>query len=135
MSITELKQEIISLIEQTEDEKLLQAVLFILKNGQGEYPASQATPSSVSEGHEHYGKTVEVYHLSEEEKAAVKEAREQYERGEILSAEEAESDIESLLMLTEEQKDSVRRGLKDFEEGRFLTTEELEKSLDKWLKD
>lgn len=88
MSITELKQEIISLIEQTEDEKLLQAVLFMLKNGQEEYPASQATPSSVSESHEHYGKAVEleeVYHLSDEEEVAVQEAREQYAQGRVLS--------------------------------------------------
>lgn len=88
MGIEELKLWIIERILKTEDEQLLQQVALLL-NERGN-TSVEKTLDVMREPMVEYGNPTmkEVYELSEEEEAAVMEAREQYAQGRVLSDEQ-----------------------------------------------
>jgi hypothetical protein len=92
MKIEDLKLSIIEMILNTEDEQLLRQVALLLKS-------QEKTVNMMREPMEEYGISTEteVHKLSKEEREAVTEARAQFARGEVLTAEEAEQEIQAWL--------------------------------------
>jgi hypothetical protein len=91
MKTEELKLWVIEKILRTEDEQLLLEVRSLLKEAGF---SSEEKLGLVREPMIQYGNPeTETYRLSEAERAAIEEARAQFARGEVLTAEEAERDI------------------------------------------
>jgi hypothetical protein len=76
MSSAELKKRLIDKIQKTDNENLLEEAFRLLQLE---------------------SEDIEVYKLSDEQKSAVNEAREQIKRGEFLTDDEANKDIDEWL--------------------------------------
>lgn len=76
MSSAELKKRLIDKIQKTDNESLLEEAFRLLQLE---------------------SEDIEVYKLSDEQKSAVNEAREQIKRGEFLTDDEANKDIDEWL--------------------------------------
>ena len=76
MSSAELKKRLIDKIQETDNENLLEEAFRLLQLE---------------------SEDIEVYKLSDEQKSAVNEAREQIKRGEFLTDDEANKDIDEWL--------------------------------------
>jgi len=76
MTTIELKKKLIKRINNIEDELLLQEVSRLIDTGEDES---------------------DIYYFTEEESRAIEEAREQYAKGEFLSNEEANKEVDEWL--------------------------------------
>jgi predicted transcriptional regulator len=76
MTTIELKKKLIKQINNIEDELLLQEVSRLIDTGEDES---------------------DIYYFTEEESRAIEEAREQYAKGEFLSNEEANKEVDEWL--------------------------------------
>ena len=76
MSSAELKKRLIDKIQKTDNQNLLEEAFRLLQLE---------------------SEDIEVYKLSDEQKSAVNEAREQIKRGEILTDDEANKDVDEWL--------------------------------------
>jgi hypothetical protein len=76
MSSAELKKRLIDKIQKTDNENLLEEAFRLLQLE---------------------SEDIEIYKLSDEQKSAVNEAREQIKRGEFLTDDEADKDIDEWL--------------------------------------
>jgi uncharacterized membrane protein len=76
MTTIELKKKLIKQINNIEDELLLQEVSRLINTGEDES---------------------DIYYFTEEESRAIEEAREQYAKGEFLSNEEANKEVDEWL--------------------------------------
>lgn len=76
MTVTELRKKLIGKINQTENNEILEEMYRLLVN--------EETDNS-------------IYELSDEQKNAVEEAREQFKNGQFLKSEQADKEIEEWL--------------------------------------
>jgi len=95
MKTEELKLWIIERILRTEDEKLLLSTMHLLDGP--DIPIEEIPAKQLREPITRYNSPTmtETFKVSEAELAAIEEARAQFVRGEVLTAEEAERDIQA----------------------------------------
>ncbi len=115
MSIREMKSRIIEFIEETDDEQLLKSMLQLMKESDtAAYQEGEQMLAAAGEANTAYkrmGRGVEIveyseaagdYVFTEAQLKSIQDASDAYERGEFLTEEEAEKDLDEWMEKEEE---------------------------------